>query len=276
MIPVEDLSFENRVKWLTDGVPEIWKEGMNTDELSCKIIVNGRAKYLEYVENKELVFVFGNGFYDIKPSGDTYVVVDVMRCPTSISMVYLDLRAGVRDHFEHKLPVVKSFRHFSDVFFLLDDGTLLAIHATSSREDTLRSFQAMPSRPVRKISFPAELNDRTGHSIKVMQTSDGKRFLFLTDDGNLCVLNNGSDILQSIATSVEYFQLIDRVLVFVVRGGDMKLMGLKFKDQTTEHFTVAMKTEPAQYFVAVPEKQQLWILTKNDQVIRYSLPPPTA
>ena len=106
-----------------------------------------------------------------------------------------------------------------------------------------------------------------------MQTSDGKYFLFLTYDGNLYVLNgSGSDILQEIATSVEYFQLIGRVIVFVTKEGNMKLMCLKFKERVAEYFTVDMETELAQNFIAVPSEQHLWILSKNDQIIRYRMP----
>jgi hypothetical protein len=162
-----------------------------------------------------------------------------------------------------------------EVFFLLADGTQLRTLVTSSREESIRLFQAMTSGPRRKIVFPYQAYPwiGVGFAFRDMQTPDGQNFFVRNWCGDLYIVNwFGSDKPHTIAESVGYFQLFGDTIVIMTETGKLRLMRFRFTGQLAEYSIVDMKTELARDFIAVPEKQHLWILSRNDQIIRYRMP----
>ena len=276
MVPVYDLSFERRAKWLTNGTPVIWEESMNTVDAKYSLFHSGTPFFIicgnDYIYHPDVC----RGFLGLRTADG--ILVNVRVNPDGVDISCSDPQTGVSYGFKPVLPLAAPCCFRREMFLLLEDGVLLRTCFADLSRESLKSYWKLPLIVYGKKDFSGlPVGSELTRRIKSMQTSNGNNFLVLNRDGDLRAVDwSGSGMVQVVAEKVESFQLFGNVAVLMMKDGEMKLVGFKFRDQATEHFIVTMKTEPAKYFLVVPGKKHLWILTKNDQVIQYSLPPPTA
>jgi hypothetical protein len=266
MVPLEDILHVDKksAKWLTNGTPEIWEERMNTETLKCERFEN--SIHVQYEHMGKVSSHSEHKIFSIQPTEKINVTVFVLR-DCGIKMAYPNPLTDIDDEISLEISAVAACRFLQEMFFLLADGTILRTRVTSSQEESFQLFQTMTAGHKKQISLPK------GYRSFNMKTSDGENLLLKNFEGDLDTVNwSGSDTPKTIATSVRSFQLVGNAVVVLTKAGKLKLLCLKFKEQTAEYFTVDMETEAAQHFVAVPALQQMWILSKNDQIIKYGMP----